>query len=150
MASTPGARSGGIVAQINVTPLVDVLLVLLILFMIVTPMTTRSLDSALPVPAPPSPEASTPPPPSLVLELDDAGLALNRRPLASLADLESRLRDVLATRADKTLFVSASGAVGYGAVVEALDAARAAGVTRIGLLGSRTGAAEPANGSRRP
>jgi biopolymer transport protein ExbD len=140
MASTPGARSGGIVAQINVTPLVDVLLVLLILFMVVTPMTTRSLDSALPVPAPPSPETSTPPPPSLVLELDDAGLALNRRPLASLADLESRLRDLLATRADKTLFVRASGRVAYGAVVEALDAARAAGVTRIGLLGSRPGA----------
>jgi len=140
MASTPGARGGGIVAQINVTPLVDVLLVLLILFMVVTPITTRSLDSALPVPAPPVPEASTPPPRALVLEVDEAGLALNRQSLASLADLESRLRDILAIRADKTLFVRASGRVVYGSVVEALDTARAAGVTRIGLLGSRTGA----------
>jgi biopolymer transport protein TolR len=149
MALDAGGRKAGIVDQINVTPLIDVLLVLLILFMVATPLSTRSLDSALPLPAPSS-TAAPPPPRSLVLEVGDSAWSLNRLPLASLDDLELRLRDTLATRADKTLLVRASGPVDYGAVIEALDTARAAGATRIGLLGSGPGAVEPAAGAGGP
>jgi biopolymer transport protein ExbD len=119
-------------ADINVTPLIDVLLVLLILFMLATPVARPSLDIRLPS-ADPSP-APSPPPPAVVLEMDTSGLKLNGTFLVSKSELGLRLRDVMAVRSDKTLFVRASGALAYGSVVEALDVARGAGVERIGLL----------------
>jgi biopolymer transport protein ExbD len=66
--------------------------------------------------------------------MDTSGLRLNGIYLGGASELRSRLRDVMAVRSDKTLFVRASGALAYGSVVEALDLARGAGIERIGLL----------------
>jgi biopolymer transport protein ExbD len=118
-------------AEINVTPLIDVMLVLLILFMLVTPVATRSLEARIPEPA-----TTTAPKPinPLVLTVEPTLFRLDQSPVLTTSDLHGQLRDVLLARSDRTLFVRAEGDVAYGRVVEAMDVARGAGAERIGIV----------------
>lgn len=118
-------------ADINVTPLIDVMLVLLILFMVVVPVSRRGLDAALPQPAS---RDSDIPPPTVVVAVEPTGFTLDAKPVLTVADLETALRDTLTTRRDRTVFVRASGSVSYARVVEVVDVARGAGAERIGLV----------------
>lgn len=116
-------------SDINVTPLIDVLLVLLIIFMIVAPIPPRALDTALP-----ERNESGPSPESLLLEVRSEGFALNTTPIWTTTSLEEQLRAAFETRGDRTLLVKASRELRYRRVVEALDVARGAGDERIGML----------------
>ncbi|MEW5928770.1 MAG: biopolymer transporter ExbD [Gemmatimonadota bacterium] len=140
MAMVLAGNKGGTLADINVTPMIDVLLVLLIIFMVVQ----QGMQRGLAVQVPPAGSLVPGSPEQLVLEVRPGPeYLLNRQPIAP-AVLEARLREVFAPRARKVVFVRGAESLSYGQVVHALDAARAAGVEVVGVVprGPTRGAGE--------
>ena len=131
MSMSMGGKKGGAMNDINMTPMIDVLLVLLVIFMIMQPMLQRSIDIQLPVEKD-DPTAPTVPP--IVLEMFPGGqYLLNKSPVPA-ALLQSRLIEVYSNRPDRVLFVKADGEVKYGEVITVMDVARGAGVEVLGAV----------------
>jgi biopolymer transport protein ExbD len=130
MAMTTGGRKGSI-SQINMTPMIDVLLVLLIIFMVVQQGLQRGLSVQVPPPDGRPILAQTG---NLVLELEPGGrYLLNRQPVAR-ERLAQKLGAVFAPRTRKVLFVRGAESLPYGEVIAAVDASRQAGVQVVGLV----------------
>jgi len=128
------ARGSRPVADINVTPMIDVLLVLLIVFMVAVPMTQRSLDASVPAPPQPVTTTTATPAPLPVLQVHTADFELNRDRHATADSLAKGLEEMLSTRRDKTVVVKSDDDVDYGRVVAAMDLAKGAGADRIGIV----------------
>jgi biopolymer transport protein ExbD len=121
--------------EINVTPLVDILLVMLVIFLAAVTLTRQAIDAQLPQAAK---EMAKTPPGQIMIEVGaDRRMAVNHQPV-TLAQLEPFLRTVYKTRVDKTLYVRGDGSLPYGSIVDVMDAARGAGVERMGVMTAST------------
>ena len=132
MSMSAGSGGGGLTNEINVTPMIDVLLVLLIIFMMVVPMARKAIDIQLPDPNPavaPANAVSQ----QIVLEvLPNGAFSVNKEPL-NKDNLVKRLKEIYDPRPDKLIFVKGDPKVTYQDVIFAMDMARQAGVKVIGV-----------------
>jgi len=134
MGFAAGGGKSRTIAELNVVPLIDILLVLLVIFMIITPLESKGLPAQIPQPQEPGGEQKDPDPGVIVVEvLDNGSVRMNQQDVP-WEELQDKLARVFAGRASRVAFVKGGSQVEFAQVARAIDLMREAGVTGVGLL----------------
>jgi biopolymer transport protein TolR len=141
MAMTTGGGKGP-KSDINMTPMIDVLLVLIIIFMVITPLTPHGLEALVPQPPPPNQKPNQADLRTVVIVLEkDGSIKINQDPVKE-SDLQQRLVDIFKTRAERVVFVKGDPDLEFAPVARAIDIAHGAGIDKVGLMTPKTEAGQ--------
>ena len=134
MSMAVGGPGEGPRADINMTPMIDVLLVLIIIFMVITPLTPKGLETLVPQPAPPGQQQTQADTRTVVIQINkDRTILINAEPTDE-ARLGQRLEEIFKTRAERVVFVKGDPDLEFQSVARAIDIAKGAGIDKVGLM----------------
>ncbi|MFN3322075.1 MAG: ExbD/TolR family protein [Bryobacteraceae bacterium] len=141
MGMSAGGSGSGPRADINMTPLIDVLLVLLIIFMIITPLKPKGLETLVPQPPPPNAQPNPVDRTVVIIINKDRSMMLNTEPTDE-SRLAGRLEEIFKTRAERVVFVKGDPDLEFQVVAKAIDIAKGAGIDKVGLMTAKVEAGE--------
>jgi biopolymer transport protein ExbD len=142
MGMAVGGPGGGPKADINMTPMIDVLLVLIIIFMVITPLTPKGLEALVPQPPPPNQKVQEDNSRTVVITINkDKSRLINQEPTDE-AKLGSRLEEIFKTRAERVVFVKGDNDLEFREVAKAIDIAHGAGIDKVGLMTAKVEAGQ--------
>jgi biopolymer transport protein TolR len=137
-----GGPGGGPKADINMTPMIDVLLVLIIIFMVIVPLTPKGLEALVPQPPPPGQKANASDQRTVVIVVDaNHNYSINNEPAAE-DKMGDRLMEIFKTRAEKVVFVKGDPSLDFMWVAKAIDIAHGAGIDKVGLMTAKVEAGQ--------
>jgi biopolymer transport protein ExbD len=135
MAMAVGGSGRGPKADINMTPMIDVLLVLIIIFMVITPLTPHGLEALVPQPPPPNQKPNLADQRTVVIVIEkDGSLKINDEAVPNEDRLGTRLAEIFKTRAERVVFVKGDPDLEFAPVARAIDIAHGAGIDKVGLM----------------
>ena len=142
MSMNVGGKSGGPQSDINMTPMIDVLLVLIIIFMVITPLTPKGLEALVPQPPPPGQPPSQSDQRTVVIVVDaNHNYMINTETWAE-DKLGDRLTEIFKTRAERVVFVKGDPSLDFMWVAKAIDIAHGAGIDKVGLMTAKVEAGQ--------
>jgi biopolymer transport protein TolR len=142
MGMSVGGPGGGPKADINMTPMIDVLLVLIIIFMVITPLTPKGLEALVPQPPPPNQKPNQSDQRTVVITINaDHSLLINQDPVSD-AQLGPRLSEIFKSRAERVVFVKGDPSLDFMYVAKAIDVAHGASIDKVGLMTAKVEAGQ--------
>ena len=142
MAMAVGGPNSGPKADINMTPMIDVLLVLIIIFMVITPLTPKGLEALVPQPPPPNQKPNASDQRTVVVSIEaNHHFLINQDPIEENM-LGGRLSDIFKTRAERVVFIKGAPDLEFLWVAKAIDIAHGAGIDKVGLMTAKVEAGQ--------